>query len=186
MATCGTCGISFEPKRTHRAAKFCSLDCYYALGAVGPRKATVKGPRMRKAKGHPIAPPSGVVAISRLTLYEKIGPGPHPCHWCGQQVIWIVGGGPGTPKTLIVDHIDWNTANDDPANLVPSCNRCNAHRAAPGKRQTLDADEPTILLSNGYRTRALEQVCPTCKTQFLTLPSRPRTYCSRACANTAR
>jgi len=185
MAICKTCGISFEPKKTSRAGKFCSVGCYYALGAVGPRKATVKGPRMRTARDSPIAPPSGVVAISRLVLYEKIGPGPHRCHWCDAQVAWMAGGGPGSPGNLLVDHLDWDDQNDDPDNLVPSCNTCNSKRAAPGKRQKIQPGEPTIQIGK-YRTRAIEAACPECGTTFLTLPSRPKIYCSPKCANGRR
>jgi len=182
MAECKTCGISFEPKRHSRAGKFCSLDCYYALGAVGPRKATVKGPRMRTARGHPLAPPSGIVAISRLNLYDKIGPGPHNCHWCGAWVAWVSGGSPGTAGSLLVDHLDWDNQNDDPSNLVPACNTCNSKRAAPGKRQKIQPGEPTIMVGK-YRTRAKEVACAGCGEMFLTLPSRPKKYCSSRCAN---
>lgn len=70
--------------------------------------------------GHPVAGGRGLVFVHRVVLYDKIGPGAHPCHWCGVAVTWGI--------DLYTDHLDFNTINNDPANLVPSCNPCNAGR----------------------------------------------------------
>lgn len=76
---------------------------------------------------HPLARrKDGVVAEHRVVLYEEIGPGSHQCHWCTRIVTW--GGNDG----IIADHLDRNHANNDPANLVPSCNVCNFTRHNPG------------------------------------------------------
>lgn len=179
MAVCENCGLTFQPKRTSRVGKFCSITCFYAVGPVGPRKATVKRQRGRTVRGHPIAPSSGVVAVSRLTLYEHLGPGPHRCHWCGTSVDWRPGG-PGAPDALIVDHLDWDTNNDALENLVPACNACNSKRAAPGKRQKIADGEPTTRVGR-YRTRLVEKDCAGCGQPFLSVPSKQRKYCSRAC-----
>lgn len=64
----------------------------------------------------------GKLLEHRKVLYDKIGPGPHPCHWCGVMLEW--GGRDG----IIADHLDNDTQNNDPANLVPSCNHCNLTR----------------------------------------------------------
>jgi endogenous inhibitor of DNA gyrase (YacG/DUF329 family) len=178
MAICETCGLSFEPKQPDRANRFCSGVCYYTRGPDGPRKASVKRPRQTTAKGHPLADDSGRVAVSRLTLYGEIGPGPHRCHWCGVEVVWMRG---IAPNALIADHLDWDEQNNDPANLVASCHSCNARRARPGRRSGIQPHEPTLQVGK-YRTRAEIRTCPTCGKDFLTLPSRPRTYCSRRCS----
>lgn len=186
MRACETCGLSFEPK-PQRSGRFCSVECFWARGPDGPRKASVKGPRKQTAKGHPLAPPSGVVAVSRLVLFDKIGPDTHPCHWCGKRVAWMMGAGPGASGNLLVDHLDWDDQNNSPENLVPSCNSCNARRAAPGRRGSIQSDEPSLPAGGGYRTRAIEVHCAWCGAPFLTLPSRPRKFCSRGgrgrCAN---
>jgi hypothetical protein len=180
--TCETCGLSFEPK-PQRSGRFCSVECFWARGPDGPRQASVKGFRMRTLRDHPLAPPSGVLPVSRIVLYEKIGPGPHPCHWCGRLVNW----GRGiTTDGLIADHLDWDHTNDDPANLVPSCNSCNTRRAAPGRQGAIQAYEPTFPISNGYRTRAVQCTCGTCGKEFLATKSRPRLYCSRPCYHASR
>lgn len=60
-----------------------------------------------------------------MTLYDKIGPGGHLCRWCATPVNWTASGG---EELLITDHLDFDRANNDPANLVPSCNPCNVRR----------------------------------------------------------
>lgn len=70
---------------------------------------------------HPLAI-RGAVAEHRKVLYDKIGPGPHPCHWCRKMLYW--GGHDG----ICVDHLDDDKSNNDPENLVPSCSPCNSLR----------------------------------------------------------
>jgi hypothetical protein len=60
-------------------------------------------------------------------LYDTIGPGEHPCHWCGRIVSWDHKENAGE-STLITDHLDENTLNNGPDNLVPSCWKCNVNR----------------------------------------------------------
>ena len=76
--------------------------------------------------GHPLVTSGGIVGEHRFVLYEKIGIGPHYCHWnCGKLLEW-------TRYSLHVDHIDGNPSNNDPENLVPSCLSCNLARARAG------------------------------------------------------
>lgn len=182
--TCERCGKEFTPRRSpNRPNRFCSRDCYNAAGR-GPTKSVTKGRRMRSAPGHPVAPTSGIATVSRLVLYDKIGPGPHPCHWCGAEVAWIVGGGPATPGYLLADHLDWDDQNDAPENLVPSCNHCNAHRTRDGDRRRIQDGELTMMWG-GRKTRAVRRVCETCGSEFLTVPAAVKAgdgrYCSRQC-----
>lgn len=115
--------------------------------------------------------------MSRLVLYEKIGPGPHPCHWCGRLVNWGIG---ITVDGLLADHLDWNHQNDAPENIVPSCNNCNTRRAAPGRQGAIQPEEMTVKV-NGNRTRAVECTCKACGKVFAAAKSRPKSYCSRTC-----
>lgn len=176
--------MSFQPKRTSKVGRFCSLDCYYTVGPVGPKKATVKGPRLRRVRDHSLAPPSGMVAVCRLVLYDKIGPGPHPCHWCGREVAWLVGAGPGAPGNLIADHLDWDIHNNAPENLVPSCNRCNVLRTSNGDRMLQPGDR--VVVWSGRPTKAVERSCECCGEKFLIPPSATKRgrgrFCSRPCA----
>lgn len=182
---CERCGRVFRAPYRDRPARFCSLACYHASGVPrGRQPATVAEQRMRIARGHPLAPPSGMVAVSRLVLYEKIGAGTHPCNWCDTPVKWMPGAGLAE-GALLADHLDWDRNNDDPENLVPSCNRCNAHRTRQGDRKRITQDELTVLWS-GVRTRAIERQCERCGEMFLIPPSatgrgRGR-FCSRSCA----
>ncbi len=137
---------------------------------------------MTTARDHPIAPPSGIVAVARLALYEKIGPGPHPCNWCGEPVDWILGLVPGC---LVADHLNWDRNDDRPENLVPSCRTCNAHRAQKGNRPLL-RDGDITMLWGGRPTRAVERACAVCGASFLTIPAEVAKgkgrSCSRSCA----
>jgi len=142
--------------------------------------------RYVKRTGHPLIPPGGGIRLPehRVILYEKIGPGAHPCHWCGKSVEWIPGGRT-KPGSLIADHVDGDPSDNDPENLVPSCQGCNIHRNSERK---LDG-KLTLTDSNGKRHLAVERICGTCGGPFLIRASmvksqakkRAGTYCSRAC-----
>lgn len=132
--------------------------------------------------GHPLACHTGIAHEHRIVLYDKIGPGTHPCHWCGKAIIWMPGGRTGD-GVLVVDHLDNNSRNNVPENLVPSCHGCNnrrghAHRMIP-------SGVLYITNKNGSRTRAKQKDCEHCGKPFLVAisekrPSRGR-FCSRAC-----
>lgn len=174
MAICETCECVFEPKRW-KSGRFCSGQCYWARGPDASRKGT--SGRITTAWDHPLAPRTGRVAYSRLVLYDKIGPGPHPCHWCGKLVNWTKG---IKSNGLIADHLDWDPLNDEPDNLVPACNSCNVRRAAPGRRGAIQPDEPTVL-TGGFRTRAVERQCEMCGKAFVAAKSATGRFCSREC-----
>lgn len=78
-----------------------------------------------KRPGHPVAHADGRVRTHRANLYDKIGPGPHSCAWCGTEIDWYA---LDFSKQLVADHVDQDTWNNEPANLVPACNRCNLSR----------------------------------------------------------
>lgn len=95
---------------------------------------TVDGYRGRTGQyGHPLATTAAIVLEHRAVLYDKIGPGPHECHWtslygCDKSVLeW------GGLDGICVDHLDDNTGNNDPDNLVPSCCGCNLRRGRESK-----------------------------------------------------
>lgn len=90
---------------------------------------------------HPVANAAGRVRLHRMILWDKVGPGWHPCFECGRMVSWDAVF--PHPDALTVDHIDGDTSNNDPSNLRPACNVCNprvgmlrvraAQRAARGE-----------------------------------------------------
>lgn len=92
------------------------------MAADGDGTTRKDGYRTVTVHGHPLADRWGHVLEHRKVLYDKIGPGAHPCHWCGASVTWDSG------YSLTTDHVDFDRSNNDPANLVPSCNPCNAAR----------------------------------------------------------
>lgn len=79
---------------------------------------------------HPLATSGGCLLEHRKVLYEKIGPGPHPCYWLNRygcdnsQLAW------GGLSGIVVDHLDDDGLNNDPDNLVPSCRGCNTRRGS--------------------------------------------------------
>jgi hypothetical protein len=98
--------------------------------AVVTRHATV--PRANRYRtlhrpGHPLAARDGTIREHRLVLYSMLGPGAHPCHWCGRLVDWARSW-PADPDALVVDHLDGDRTNNHPSNLVTSCPACNSPR----------------------------------------------------------
>ena len=143
--------------------------------------------RMVWSKGHPIAPRGSVVQEHRLILYDKIGPGSHPCHWCGKIVEWSV---PGQPQPQFIDrlqcdHLDEDKANNNPQNLVPACYKCNKNRS---NRQIVEACEVQVRIGNEDHNRRAEVMeCPVCKSSFVrpwyvNRKNRKQAVCSRSCA----
>lgn len=105
-----------------------------------------EGYRKRSRHGHPLADANGNVFEQRLVLYEKVGPGRHLCHWCGVLVDWTKTW-PRDPDALVADHLDHNRVNNDPANLVPSCQLCNYKRT---KKQRVKAKKRGTTAQRGY------------------------------------
>lgn len=142
----------------------------------GRPRATKQQYRRITLPGHPLADNTGRLLLHRYVLFEKIGYGPHLCHWCSTPVNWGRARG-----TLQPDHVDGDGLNNDPANLVPSCPPCNIRRANP----TLVADTETFALDHGYRTRGEMRICEHCGTEFPfplwdKRPDRGK-YCGRDC-----
>lgn len=130
--SCERCGKEFGV--THRQAKrpsqgrFCSRVCAHAGRVKSATERTSR--RAVYQKDHPLAGARGRVLVARATLYDRLGAGSHPCHWCGQLATWTVRPSRGISRgELAVDHLDGNPMNDDPANLVAVCNDCNTLRA---------------------------------------------------------
>lgn len=86
------------------------------------------GYRVIQIGPHPLASKHGQVLEHRAVLYDAIGPEPRPCHHCGLTVHWDKTH-PAEADALVVDHLDFDRSNNDPANLVPSCGPCNARRS---------------------------------------------------------
>ena len=75
---------------------------------------------------HPLAGAQGKLLVNRLVLFEKIGPGGHPCHWCGRPLVWRKGR--VKADSILADHLDEDRTNNEPDNLVAACNACNTTR----------------------------------------------------------
>lgn len=95
-------------------------------------KRVTKGRRYLKRSDptHPLAMANGQVYTHRAVLFDRIGYGPHACHWCGALLSW----GGKSAGSLVVDHIDGYGDNNDPDNLVASCQRCNMMRGVRNKQ----------------------------------------------------
>jgi hypothetical protein len=68
---------------------------------------------------HQLAYAGGVAYKHRIVFFSAHGDGPFSCHWCGTSVTW---------KTLHIDHLDDDKANNAVENLAASCPICNQRR----------------------------------------------------------
>lgn len=85
-----------------------------------PSRLNSNGYRIVPASGHSVAHKDGNAYEHRVVLYDAIGPGVHPCHWCGKRISW--------GDDLHTDHVDHNPQNNNRSNLVQSCAPCNVRR----------------------------------------------------------
>lgn len=70
---------------------------------------------------HPLADSNGSVFEHRWVMYE-ITEGECPkCYWCGCDLTW---------PEVVIDHLNEVKHDNNPDNLVPSCNNCNRARGA--------------------------------------------------------
>lgn len=113
------------------------------------------GYKKLKKPDHPLAGRNGEVFEHRVVLFDLLGDGKHPCHWCGRELEW---------SQIAVDHLDENKKNNAPENLVVSCTYCNRQRGAVlpfVKVMTPVAFEEFIVLLRGYRETCEKSVSPT-------------------------
>lgn len=139
-----TCSVSEcgKPPR-NRTAELCGMH-YHRVYRHGRLDASAPESGISVSHGrrylstyvpdHPLAAKNGKAYVHRVVLYDSIGPGPHPCHWCAKPVDWVA---KGQPDCLHVDHLNNIGDDNDPANLVPSCMPCNGARGSARRRQAL-------------------------------------------------
>lgn len=94
-----------------------------------------------------------------MLLWEHLGTGSQPCHWCGLVVDWLT----PFPAGLVVDHVDANRRNNALANLVPSCAPCNSRRMHLGRTHCTNGheltDENVYIYATGTITRRRCRAC---------------------------
>lgn len=176
--TCPVCTTVFTAPPSHRR-KYCSKPCMY-VGRTKTSDDLTADYRRKYAPNHPLRTISPVVSVHRIELWDKIGIGPHNCHYCAVSISWFPEKHPNTTK-LFVDHLDRDKKNNDPDNLVPTCHRCNVWNTD----RHISDDEDFIVRSDRSRLRAIRSRCLRCSKEFLaqakTYKAKPRQYCSRAC-----
>ena len=106
---------------SHREAMSESRVGRYRGADLEPRRQDPDGYIVLSKLEHPLSGESPLYE-HRVVLYNELGPGPHPCHWCSVTLEW--GGRTG----IHVDHLNWNKSDNRPSNLVPSCLVCNIRR----------------------------------------------------------
>lgn len=136
---------------------------------------------MSWAPGHPLVVNSPYIPEHRTLLFDAIGWGPHPCHYCARPVVWKPGEG---EERLITDHKNRDTHDNSEGNLVPSCSLCSTLN----RSVTVLDGEPHRVRADGARRRGVERTCEGCGETFVAWPSKDPTrgrFCSRSCARRA-
>jgi hypothetical protein len=136
---------------------------------------------------HPLSYRRGYVAEHQRVLYDKIGPGRHQCNWCNRDVFWPGERRDGEVK-LIADHVNEDTSDNDPGNLVPSCTKCNIQRNDP---HIVRDHELYITGRDGIKHRAERRFCKQCGSGFLNRIAysrigRGELYCSMKCVGASK
>jgi hypothetical protein len=106
---------------------------------------------------HPTASSTGQVYTHRVVVFDAIGAGTHPCHWCSKPVTWC---NRDWSTELVVDHVNADKLDNRIENLVPSCNRCNVQR----DRERLPTCRKGHPFPANPSRRDGHRVCPTCLT----------------------
>lgn len=173
-----------KPVRRSRA-KYCSRPCSDSARRAGSNTES-KGPYRRLVGhiGHPLASKqTGVILEHRKVLFDHIGPGDHPCHWCKALVTWQHKAY-SRAGNLVVDHLDGNRFNNSLDNLVPSCSPCNTGRGS----EAIRFPEVFLTRKDGRRERAEQRICKSCGKDFLieltairSARSNVGQFCSRRC-----
>lgn len=139
--TCTVPGCD-KPARS-RKAKLCPMhyhrwyrhgDVHRVAHKTGITASKGRRYRSRYLPDHPLAGKNGNVYEHRAVLYDKLGQGPHPCHWCDTELDWLP---KGTPGALQVDHLNGIGDDNRPENLVPSCASCNTARGQQARADAL-------------------------------------------------
>lgn len=164
--TCVIDGCDKPSRNTHSAA-MCKMhyhreyrhgDCQMVASQSDVTVSLGRRYKRVTASGHPLADADGRLYEHRKVLFDVIGEGPHPCHWCEILVQWLPRWSPGE---LQVDHLSNDGADNRPSNLVPSCRACNTARGSQRRAVALrDAgwwsEHDTVALTGGGRTLRVE------------------------------
>jgi hypothetical protein len=95
----------------------------------------------------------------RIVLRAVIGGDPHPCHWCNRMLAWGV--------DLHVDHVDHDKLNNDPRNLVPSCQPCNNSRSRKRLLTHCGRGHEFTPENSGWNVANRSRFCRTCQRAYL-------------------
>jgi hypothetical protein len=131
---------SRSPRSAYCEMHYCRL--YHSGTLEGAQMNAARGVH-EKSNGYLQEMNKDHPAARRRVFYDANGPGPYRCHWCSKWVTW---------KKLKVDHKDTNRKNNEPGNLVASCQVCNLNRN--DRRKMNRYNSPTITFEGQTRTIA--------------------------------
>lgn len=184
IRTCLNCDKTFKTFQAEikkGGGKFCSKACWYEFKRKNSQTKSIY--KYRRMPQHPMATEDGKIRLSRAVLFDKIGLDEITCFWCDTSLKWYTEWKHPVPADyLTADHVDFDTHNDTPENLVPACMNCNMTR-----HRRVGDGELFVIQKQYIRRRAREVQCSFCgKTLLRTLTSLrqfPNPCCDRSCVS---
>jgi len=138
----------------------CCPDCPTCPTLRRARGIKVHPYRRLRITGHPLATGrKQAVYVHRLVLWDALGGSDSPCAWCGTPVRWFATGN----ERLIPDHVNGDTLDNRPENLVPACYSCNVIRAMDPRLRTHCAFDHPRTPENTYIAPSGVRQCVPCR-----------------------